>query len=95
MKPVVREYSNDETLQKDVEQLKALGVAREDIYVLSHDDDRTERIANNADANTIGSREVGIKHAVGNIFSKRVMSSAIKFMKLVSQKKKLRHLKNI
>ncbi|BBP87771.1 hypothetical protein BsIDN1_13890 [Bacillus safensis] len=68
MKPVVREYSNDETLQKDVEQLKALGVAREDIYVLSHDDDRTERIANNADANTIGSREVGLKHAVGNIF---------------------------
>ncbi len=54
MKPVVREYSNDETLQRDVEQLKSLGVAREDIYVLSHDDDRTERIAGNADANTIG-----------------------------------------
>ncbi|MBG9822897.1 general stress protein [Bacillus safensis] len=71
MKPVVREYSNDETLQKDVEQLKALGVAREDIYVLSHDDDRTERIASNTDANTIGSREVGLKHAVGNIFSKK------------------------
>ncbi|MCC9090607.1 general stress protein [Bacillus pumilus] len=71
MKPVVREYSNDETLQRDVEQLKELGVAREDIYVLSHDDDRTERIASHADANTIGPREVGLKHAVGNIFSKK------------------------
>lgn len=95
MKPVVREYSNDETLQRDVEQLKSLGVAREDIYVLSHDDDRTERIAENADANTIGPREVGLKHAVGNIFSKRAMSSEIKSMKLVSLKKKLRNLKNI
>ncbi|MDG3044342.1 general stress protein [Bacillus sp. B6(2022)] len=95
MKPVVREYSNDETLQRDVEQLKQLGVAREDIYVLSHDDDRTERIASNTDANTIGPKEVGLKHAVGNIFSKKEMNSAIRFTKLVSQKKKLRHLKNI
>ena len=46
MKPVVRQYTNDEKLMKDVEELREIGVAREDIYVLSHDDDRTERLAN-------------------------------------------------
>ncbi|WP_307893615.1 general stress protein [Bacillus swezeyi] len=71
MKPVVREYTNDEKLLKDVEELKSIGVAREDLYVLSHDDDRTERIADNAEANTIGAEETGLKHAVGNIFHKK------------------------
>ncbi|ATH94689.1 general stress protein [Bacillus glycinifermentans] len=71
MKPVVREYTNDEKLMKDINELKEIGVAREDIYVLSHDDDRTERIAENTDANTIGAEETGIKNAVGNFFNKK------------------------
>ncbi|MEC3608609.1 general stress protein [Bacillus glycinifermentans] len=71
MKLVVREYTNDEKLMKDINELKEIGVAREDIYVLSHDDDRTERIAENTDANTIGAEETGIKNAVGNFFNKK------------------------
>ncbi|MEC2310449.1 YflT domain-containing protein [Bacillus atrophaeus] len=71
MKPVVREYTNDEKLLKDVEELKQLGVAKEDVYVLSHGDDRTERLADNTDANTIGAKETGLKHAVGNVFNKK------------------------
>lgn len=88
MKPVVREYTNDEKLMKDINELKEIGVAREDIYVLSHDDDRTERIAENADANTIGAEETGIKHAVGNFFNKKEMNFAIKFMKSAFQNRK-------
>ncbi|ALC84016.1 MULTISPECIES: general stress protein [Bacillus] len=71
MKPVVREYTNDEKLIQDVEELKRLGVNREDIYVLSHDDDRTNRVATHANANTIGAAETGLADAVGNIFSKK------------------------
>ncbi|MFN2747791.1 MULTISPECIES: general stress protein [Bacillus] len=71
MKPVVREYTNDEQLMKDVGELKRIGVAREDIYVLSHDDDRTERLAGNTEINTIGPEETGIKNAVGNLFQKK------------------------
>lgn len=71
MKPVVREYTNDEKLVQDVEELQRLGVSREDVYVLSHDDDRTERVASHADANTIGAAETGFANAVGNIFSKK------------------------
>ncbi|MFP9035721.1 general stress protein, partial [Enterococcus faecalis] len=54
MKPVVKEYTNDEQLMKDVEELQKMGVAKEDVYVLAHDDDRTERLADNTNANTIG-----------------------------------------
>ncbi|VEH76999.1 heat stress induced protein [Bacillus licheniformis] len=94
MKPVVRQYTNDEKLMKDVEELREIGVAREDIYVLSHDDDRTERLADNADANTIGAEETGIKNAVGNIFNKKGTSSAIKFMRSAFQNKKQNNSRN-
>ena len=56
---------------QDVKELQQLGVAKEDVYVLSHDDDRTDRLADNTDVNTIGAKETGIKHAVGNMFNKR------------------------
>ncbi|MEI1420493.1 general stress protein [Bacillus cabrialesii] len=71
MKPVVKEYTNDEQLMKDVEELQQMGVAKEDVYVLAHDDDRTERLADNTNANTIGAKETGFKHAVGNMFNKK------------------------
>lgn len=94
MKPVVKEYTNDEQLMKDVEELQKMGVAKEDVYVLAHDDDRTERLADNTNANTIGAKETGFKHAVGNIFNKKEMSSAIKFTKSVFLKMKPLNLKN-
>ncbi|MCY8851692.1 general stress protein [Bacillus inaquosorum] len=71
MKPVVKEYTNDEQLMKDVEELQQMGVAKEDVYVLTHDDDRTERLADNTNANTIGAKETGFKNAVGNVFNKK------------------------
>lgn len=71
MKPVVREYTNDQKLMQDVKELQQLGVAKEDVYVLSHDDDRTERLADNTDVNTIGAKETGFTNAVGNMFNKK------------------------
>ncbi|MCY8231390.1 general stress protein [Priestia endophytica] len=66
MKPVVREYTNDELLKEDVKKLQVQG-----IYVLSHDDERTNRVANNADANTIGIKEMGLGTAASNLFNKK------------------------
>jgi hypothetical protein len=71
MKPVVREYTNDEQLVQDVKELQRLGVNSEDVYVLSHDDDRTDRVADHANANTIGSAETGLASTVENIFNKK------------------------
>ncbi|MBN9654257.1 general stress protein [Halobacillus litoralis] len=71
MKPTVREYTNDERLMEDVKRLKDEGIDNKDIYILSHDDDRTDRIAKNVNANTIGLSEQDIKHVISNLFSKQ------------------------
>lgn len=71
MKPVVREYFNDEKLIEDVNHFIESGVDKENIYIMSHDEDRTERVANNADANTVGMKELGISDMVGTMFTKK------------------------
>ncbi|KGP72732.1 general stress protein [Pontibacillus yanchengensis] len=71
MKPFVREYTNDEKLQNDVQKLSNQGIHKDNIYVMSHDDDRTERIADNSDANTVGLKEQNFGEAVGNMFNKK------------------------
>ncbi|ARI77725.1 general stress protein [Halobacillus mangrovi] len=71
MKPILREYTNDEKLMQDVTSLKNQGIDNKDIYILSHDDDRTDRIANNVNANTIGLSEQDFKNVISNIFSKQ------------------------
>lgn len=71
LKPFIREYTNDEQLQKDIMALKNHNVDPDNVYVLSHDDDRTERIAKNAGANTIGLKEMNLGSAMGNMFKKK------------------------
>lgn len=71
MKPYLKEYTNDEKLQDDVKLLVNRGIDKEDIYILSHDDERTNRIASNADANTIGLSEMDFGVAVENLFNKK------------------------
>jgi hypothetical protein len=71
MKPLLREYTNDEKLMQDVTSLKNQGINNKDIYILSHDDDRTDRIASNVNANTIGMSEQDFKNVISNIFSKQ------------------------
>jgi Heat induced stress protein YflT len=71
MKPYLREYANDEKLQEDIQLLSTKGVSKNNIYVLSHDDDRTKRVSSKVDANTIGLSEMDAKSAVGSLFSKQ------------------------
>ncbi|WP_431803968.1 general stress protein [Halobacillus andaensis] len=69
--PFIQEYTNDENLMEDVKKLQHNGVNSKDIYILSHDDDRTDRIASNVSANTIGLSEQDVKTVVSNIFNKK------------------------
>lgn len=71
MKPFIREYENDEKLQEDIKKISANNVKEEDIYVISHDDDRTKRIAKNTGINTIGASEMGVGDAVKAPFEKK------------------------
>lgn len=64
MKPFIKAYENDEKLQEDIKKIAGNNVKDEDIYVLSHDDDRTKRIAKNTGINTIGAKEMDAGDAV-------------------------------
>lgn len=53
MKPVVKKYTNDEELEIEINTLKDQNIDTKDIYILSHDPDRTSRIINNSELNDI------------------------------------------
>lgn len=71
LKPLVKEFQDDIELVQEVEQLSKQGVDKDRLYVLSHDDDRTKRIADKVNAQEIGIEETGLKVAVENMFSKK------------------------
>lgn len=68
MKPTIKEFTDDNALVSEIQDLSANGVPRGDLYVLAHDDERTDRLADRAIANTIGVEEQGLGTAIGNIF---------------------------
>lgn len=70
-KPFIKGYMNDEELQTDIEKLKSQNVGENDIYIISHDDERTKRITKNAGVNTIGANEMGIGDAVKGALDKK------------------------
>ncbi len=91
--PFVKEYTNDEKLVQDVQKLKDHGIDNSEVYILSHDDDRTERIASNAKANTIGFSEQDMKNFLNNMFNKKVTNLELNFKKWALVKMKLKNMK--
>lgn len=71
MKPIVQEFKDDTELMNTVKSLSDKGVSKDNLYVLSHDDDRTDRVAEGVDANKIGINEMGVGTYVSNVFSKK------------------------
>lgn len=71
MKPKVLEFHDDTKLMEEVKNLSAQGISKENLYVISHDDDRDKRVADNVDASTIGIEEEGLDTFVKNIFRKK------------------------
>ncbi len=71
MKPVIQEFKDDTELMHVVKSLSEKGVSKDNLYVMSHDDDRTNRVADSVDANKVGMSEVGFDTYVSNIFSKK------------------------
>lgn len=49
VEPIVKQYTNDEDLEYDINKLKQNGVNTNTVYVLSHDPNRAERIVNNTE----------------------------------------------
>lgn len=71
MKPVVKEFKDDKKLMDEVKSLAEKGVSKDQLYVMSHDRERTDRVADNVDANKVGVDEQGIDTFVKNVFRKK------------------------
>jgi hypothetical protein len=56
---------------EEVRRLRNSGYMSDNIFVLAHDGDRTERIADAANANEIGIKEEGMFDALANLFRLR------------------------
>lgn len=56
---------------QEVKQLRNTGFVYNDIFVLAHDGDRTNRIADTADASEVGIKEEGMFDALANMFRSR------------------------
>ncbi|GAA0608785.1 general stress protein [Virgibacillus siamensis] len=82
MKPTVKEFQDDTALMKEVKSQAGKGVSKDNMYVMSHDDDRTDRVAGNVDANKVGIQEEGLDTAVNNIFRKKGDELRTKFNEL-------------
>ncbi|OAB45827.1 general stress protein [Paenibacillus antarcticus] len=56
---------------EEVKQLRSTGYAYDNIFVLAHDEKRTDRIADVANANEIGIKEEGMFDSLANLFRSR------------------------
>ncbi|MEC2072892.1 YflT domain-containing protein [Alkalihalophilus marmarensis] len=94
MKPNYKEFQNDEEVVREIETLKARGVDPATMYVITHDDDRTDRIADNSDANTVGASEVGLGTSIKNVFRKKGDELRAKFSELGFTEAEAENLEN-
>jgi hypothetical protein len=71
MHPLYKEFQNDQEVVDAVTEIKEKGVSEDDVYILTHDEERTKRVADNADANTVGTADMNFGTAAKNVFRKK------------------------
>jgi hypothetical protein len=64
----VRTVDNSVEVQEQVYKFQREGYSQDHLFVLTHDKDRTKRIAEHTDAGKIGVAEEGLGTAIANIF---------------------------
>lgn len=73
-KPFVYEFITEKEAMNAANDLVKKGIDQEDIYVLTHEKERTDRIADNADVNTIGIKRKDLGQVLLTSFKKREIS---------------------
>ncbi|MNI51049.1 General stress protein 17M [compost metagenome] len=64
----VNTVNNIVEVRKKIEELVSEGYQRDNLFVLTHNKERTEHISDNTDAGTIGVAEEGVITAIANLF---------------------------
>lgn len=71
MKPSTKIVENGIKALEAVKELHKVGYTMEDIYVLSHHEDVTHKVAAMANVNEIGIKEEGVLNSLANLFRSR------------------------
>ncbi|MGU3473373.1 general stress protein [Paenibacillus sp. D51F] len=71
MKPSIQVVESGMDAMSAVRELNRRGYGKDEIYVLAHDKDQTDRLAENSDANSIGMQEEGVFDSMANMFRSR------------------------
>src|SRR5690625_1314868 len=71
MLPQVIEFDDDNKLMEEVKHLDSQGVSKDNLYVLSHEDDSYKRVADSVYAKSLGIGEEGLDSYVNNIFRQK------------------------
>ena|SRR5699024_594669 len=54
--------------KEKIDQLAAQGYTKDDIYIIAHDDERTDHLIDNLNVNDVGISEEGLGNKIANIF---------------------------
>ncbi len=71
MKPSIQVVESGMDAMSAVRELNRRGYGKDEIYVLAHDKDQTDRLTENSDANSIGMQEEGVFDSMANMFRSR------------------------
>ncbi|SDS26308.1 Heat induced stress protein YflT [Paenibacillaceae bacterium GAS479] len=71
MKPSIQVLENGTDAMSAVRELSRRGYNKDEIFVLAHDKDQTDRLAENSEANKIGMSEEGMFDSMANMFRSR------------------------
>src|SRR5699024_915293 len=67
----VIEFDDDTKLMEKVKKHAVKVESKDNVYVISHDDDRDKRVSDSVDASTVGVGEEGLDTYVKNIFRQK------------------------
>ena len=68
MKPEVKEFKDDLALKEEIDKLNEKGVSKDNLFIMSHDDDHTDRVADSIEAGKLGE---GFKTEKGKVFNRK------------------------
>lgn len=95
MKPIVVDFSDDINLIAEIDTHIRNGVSRDNLYVISHDDDRTKRIIDQVNVNEVGMKEEGFKVAVENFFNSKGDELRAKFEAMEFSPEEAEHMEQM
>lgn len=71
LKPFVLEFNNEQEVVNAVEELVSRGVPQDDLFVLTHDHDRTERLTDKTDAAALEANAHDLRASMEDSFQNR------------------------